>query len=101
MLIAIENYPFYALALATTVLHPDGKLNGVLRPGVQCSPYDLQVSAKIVERRVWSYEGMIMALIRQADSYNRVALKVSYPALWEEFWQRYHAPGGELASDAK
>lgn len=47
----------------------------------------------------YPFYGLLMALMRQADSENLAKLRVAFPVTWEELSQRYHAPGGILPED--
>jgi len=61
------------------------------------SLYDYEASREI------SYEipfyALIMAAIRNADTDNTEKLKREWPEVYNEFFQRYNAPGGILATD--
>ena len=46
------------------------------------------------------FYALIMAAMRQADSYNIVKLKEAWPGVWEELWARSKAPGGILTAEA-
>jgi hypothetical protein len=45
------------------------------------------------------FYGVIMAAMRQADTYNLDALQEAFPATWNELQERYNAPGGYLPED--
>lgn len=45
------------------------------------------------------FYGMVMALMRQADSSNLDRLQAVFPEVWDELEQRYNAPGGALPDD--
>ena len=49
-----------------------------------------------INARGYSFDALIMAAMRKANSYNLEALKRAFPEVWEEFFARYHAPGGCL-----
>ena len=51
-----------------------------------------------VENRSPFYS-ILQCLMRKADSNNEEKLKNSFPAIWEELFQRYNAPGGRLEGD--
>lgn len=41
-----------------------------------------------------SFRSLVMALIRKADTDNTAKIVREWPAIYEEFCSRYHAPGG-------
>ena len=46
-----------------------------------------------------SFEALIMAAYRQADTYQAMALQTQWPAITQELLDRYAAPGGVLSTD--
>lgn len=46
------------------------------------------------------FYALIMAAMRKADTVNAAMLRVAFPEVWDEFHDRYHAPGGLLPSEA-
>lgn len=64
------------------------------------SLHDYKNSMEIQFQR-WPFYALIMAAMRQADTDNLKALKVAFPATWDELQARYHAPGGQLPSDRR
>lgn len=59
------------------------------------SHYDYQKSA-VIALHDFPFYALIMAAIRQADSDNQIKLERAFPETYQEFMQRYHAPGGYL-----
>jgi hypothetical protein len=57
--------------------------------------YEYQESKRVSQLDVPFY-GLIMAAMRQADSHNVELLKVAFPSVWTELWERYNAAGGYL-----
>lgn len=62
------------------------------------SRYSYEESQEIAQHN-FSFDALIMAAARKADSYNAYALKMAFPDLWEELQQRYNAPGGRLEGE--
>lgn len=46
-----------------------------------------------------SFDALIMAAMRKADSINSTKLRVAFPDTYDELSARYHAPGGRLEGD--
>ncbi len=46
------------------------------------------------------FYGVVMALMRNADSENLEKLKAAWPDVWAECERRYNAPGGLLVGEA-
>lgn len=46
-----------------------------------------------------SFDAIIMAAMRKADTTNADRLRRSWPHLWDELQQRYNAPGGVLPGE--
>jgi len=55
--------------------------------------------SKDIERRGYSFDALIMAVMRQADSLNQARLELHWGDLWDELKERYNAPGGRLEGD--
>lgn len=49
--------------------------------------------------RDYPFYALIMAAMRQADTTNTALLKTTYPQVWTELHNRYHAPGGYLPGE--
>jgi len=64
------------------------------------SLYDYRVSQEIAARDEPFY-ALLMAVMRKADTDNTAKLKAAWPDVWEELFQRYHAPGGFLEGEAE
>lgn len=47
----------------------------------------------------FSFYGLLMAAMRQADDVNTAKLSQAFPEVWEELKARYGAPGGVLRTD--
>ena len=45
------------------------------------------------------FAALIMAAIRKADTENNARLQSAFPEIYQEFTERYHAPGGRLESE--
>jgi len=45
------------------------------------------------------FYGLIMAAMRQADSFNLIKLQQSFPETWNELQNRHNAPGGKLEGE--
>ena len=60
------------------------------------SLYDYKMSIKLSDA---PFYGLIMAAMRGADTNNLEKLKRDFPDIWDELYERYHAPGGMLPSD--
>jgi len=59
------------------------------------SLYDYKVSQQLFAENHPFY-ALIMAAMRQADSYNAETLRAAFPEIWNELQARYNAPGGVL-----
>ena len=46
-----------------------------------------------------SFEALLFALMRKADTFNLAKITGMWPDEWEELRQRYNLPGGILESD--
>ena len=58
------------------------------------SLYDYNQSREIANN--YSFTTLVMALARRADDGNTEKIKLCWPEIYEELYQRYHAPGGLL-----
>jgi hypothetical protein len=63
------------------------------------SRYDYEAS-KAIGAQDWPFYALIMAAMRQADSYNANELRHAWPEVWDELQARYNAPGGLLAGES-
>lgn len=61
--------------------------------------YDYEESKRIAAQD-YSFHGMLMALMRKADSTNIELLKAAFPDVWAELDARYNAPGGLLPGES-
>jgi hypothetical protein len=52
-----------------------------------------------IEIQGYPFYALIMAAMRQADTYNAEKLRNAFPEVWDEFVNRYHAPGGLLEKE--
>jgi hypothetical protein len=62
------------------------------------SRYDYEASLHISAEDP-PFAALIMAAMRKADSHNMIELKIAFPDIYEEFLERYHAPGGRVPTD--
>ena len=62
------------------------------------SRYDYRLSLNIAARGE-SFNALLFALMRCADTPNTEKLKEMWPDEWEELSLRYHAPGGFLEQE--
>lgn len=46
-----------------------------------------------------SFDSLIMAAYRKADTYNAAKLEIAFPAICQELRERYDAPGGYLKGE--
>lgn len=53
------------------------------------------------KRITGSFDALIMAAMRKADSENARILQTAFPSLWDELQERYNAPNGLLPDEAK
>ena len=61
--------------------------------------WDYEVSKKIISQDP-SFESLIMAAMRKADTPNSQLLRQAFPEVWAELDARYNAPGGLLPSES-
>jgi hypothetical protein len=59
------------------------------------SLYDYQKSKEIA-LEYYPFNALIMAAMRQADTNNMALLNLVYPQIYQEFIERYNAPGGMI-----
>lgn len=52
-----------------------------------------------IAKRDYPFYALIMAAMRQADSYNVEQLKAAFPVQWCELSKRYDVPGGILEGE--
>lgn len=64
------------------------------------SRWDYDMSKKLTGSGA-SFDSLIMAAIRKADTINTELLKAAFPRVYQEFHDRYHAPGGVLPDDTE
>lgn len=62
------------------------------------SLHDYRQSKKLAQEDPPFYS-LIMAAMRKADSKNMSKLIFAWPEVWNEFYDRYHAPGGYLPGE--
>jgi hypothetical protein len=62
------------------------------------SLYDYRESQEI-DRAQYSFYALIMAAMRQADTENTEKLRMCWPDIYDELFQRYNAPGGAITPD--
>ena len=62
------------------------------------SIYDYEQSQEYAARR-FSFNALIMAAMRKADTDSAYALRLAWPDTWDELQQRYNAPGGVLEGE--
>lgn len=62
------------------------------------SLYDYKCS-RIIEAEDYTFYGILMAAMRQADDKNTEKLKLMWPEVYDELRKRYHAPGGILPGE--
>lgn len=46
------------------------------------------------------FYALVMAAMRQADSFNAAKLHEAFPEVWDELQARYNAPGGVLPGES-
>lgn len=62
------------------------------------SYYDYAMCREIVALTP-SFDAIIMAAMRTADTHNLERLRASFPRIWDELERRYNAPGGRLPGE--
>jgi hypothetical protein len=75
-----------------------GETLGRTLAGGQMSRYDYEAS-KQISASDYPFYALIMAAMRQADTYNANELRHAWPQVWDELQSRYNAPGGVLETD--
>lgn len=63
------------------------------------SLYDFRWSKLLLANEDPPFYGLMMALIRRADTTNLGMIRMCWPEIVEEFERRYNAPGGVLPED--
>jgi hypothetical protein len=61
--------------------------------------HDYKASRDIISGDPPPFGALVMAAMRQADTYNQRLLQAAFPQLWDELDARYNAPGGLLPGD--
>lgn len=56
--------------------------------------------SRAIEGEGFSFYGLVMAAMRQADTDNATKLQEAFPDQWAELQARYNAPGGLLPGEA-
>ena len=60
------------------------------------SLYDYQESRKLSGH---SFDTLMFAAMRKADDVNCERLKIGWPELWAELFERYNSPGGIIKGE--
>lgn len=60
--------------------------------------YDYKAS-QIIKGKGYPFYALIMAAMRQADTFNLENLAAAFPLTYKELKERYNAPDGLLASE--
>ena len=55
--------------------------------------------SRAIEGEGFSFYGLVMAAMRQADTENASRLEIAFPDQWAELKARYNAPGGLLPGE--
>jgi len=55
--------------------------------------------SEILSTQGWGFYQLLMAAIRAADSSNLAKIRQAWPAVYQEFIDRYNAPGGVLPEE--
>lgn len=102
--LAVHDFPFYALLLAAQSLAPSARERDMLdhcwKHEFEKRPVDADVATHIVVHFPdTTYEALLMAAMRQADTRNTHVFQRVWPDLWQELERRYHSPGGALPED--
>jgi hypothetical protein len=56
-------------------------------------------ASKVISAADPPFYALIMAAMRQADTFNVERLRRAFPDTWAELKARYHAPSGRLETD--
>jgi hypothetical protein len=95
--------PFYALIIAAIQRATDednAALTTVFQHEIGNRPYDALMAEHLInDEAQFTFEALMMAAIRNADTNNTSLFELYFPALVEEMKARYHAPGGVLPGD--
>jgi hypothetical protein len=62
------------------------------------SLYDYRKSIEIAAKD-YPFYALLFALIRQADTDNLECIRAMWPEAYDEFQERYNAPGGVIDAD--
>lgn len=62
------------------------------------SLYDFKIATELAHKDTPFY-ALIMAAMYRADSENIKKLKLMWPDIWDEAYERYHAPEGIIKGD--
>lgn len=63
--------------------------------------YHEYIASVEIGKQDYPFYGLLMAVIRKADSINLQKLQFAWPHLVDEFHRRYNAPGGVLEEDSE
>ena len=73
-------------------------LPSVIARGGKVSLYDYKAS-QAISVQDYPFYALIMAAMRQADTFNLESLKSIFPDVFTELRERYNAPGGLLRDE--
>lgn len=64
---------------------------------------DYEISREIDGQADWGedFYALVMVLMRNADTSNAAKLRNAWPEVWDEYEQRYSAPGGLLVGESR
>lgn len=65
------------------------------------SLYDYRLSRHVTATMDPTFNALIMAAMRQADTTNAGILRLAWPDVWNELWDRYNAPDGVLPGETE
>lgn len=54
------------------------------------------LQSREIETKEYSFDGLVMAAMRQASTDNLEKLQTAFPELWQDLQARYNAPNGCL-----
>ena len=57
------------------------------------------IQSRLIASEDPSFDALIMAAMRKADSYNATRLRAAFPTVWIELQARHDAPGGYLLGE--
>ena len=63
------------------------------------SYHDYKIGQSIIIVPGMTFDGIIQAAMRKADTPNLDRLKAAWPRVWDELQARYDAPGGYLPEE--